>query len=331
MIRIIKEGNINNSKDGFKYKTICNNCDCEFMFDSLDLNFKDSNICGTKLDNYIIEVNCPCCKKSITGVEDAFINKELFKEETNNFFDNHIAICACTKCGHDFCIDFKTNINKYIYICLDSDSNSGKTYFENVICPKCNTVIRIEEDIDFYFMERNKNENHMSAEEIKEVKHICDKLNKEHMGELGNKDTLCGKIGGWSMDNDVDNEKVNHKILTLNQFKNYINFLKQDTERFTKLNEVLELFSEGCCENSFYYDEPFNAILDLLEFIFDDVENQLIRYFVYELEFGSKYEDGCVVGDMGDMGYGTQIIKMNNVEELYDYLVENLFNKSGKE
>lgn len=60
-------------------------------------------------------------------------------------------------------------------------------------------------------------------------------------------------------------------------------------------------------------------LIELLGIIFDD-ENDWIGYWVYELECGARYEDGCVVSTSG--GQKTDI-KLKTVEDLWNLLISD--------
>jgi len=61
-----------------------------------------------------------------------------------------------------------------------------------------------------------------------------------------------------------------------------------------------------------------NKLIDLLEMAFDDhYKDSTIQYFIYELDFGKKYTEGCI--SKNDIP-----IDISTIEKLYDYLVEEL-------
>ena len=65
------------------------------------------------------------------------------------------------------------------------------------------------------------------------------------------------------------------------------------------------------------FSEHEQLIVDILESAFDDKECNWISYFIYDLEFGSKWRENCITMDGVD-------VRMSNVGELYDVLIENL-------
>lgn len=62
-------------------------------------------------------------------------------------------------------------------------------------------------------------------------------------------------------------------------------------------------------------------IVQMLELVTDDKFND-VDYFIYELDFGKKYNDGMVVMDGKKIDFSTS-------EKLYDYLEKNYKEKAG--
>lgn len=90
-----------------------------------------------------------------------------------------------------------------------------------------------------------------------------------------------------------------------------------ELERLSKLEEqAMEL---GICliEITCAYEE---MMLAMLKEIFDD-RSDWIGYFIYELEYGAKYHDGCII----DKEKG--IIKLATPSDLFDLVWENNFNQ----
>lgn len=58
-----------------------------------------------------------------------------------------------------------------------------------------------------------------------------------------------------------------------------------------------------------------DLVVNLLENIFD---NDMISYWIYELDYGRKYEDGRVQDVDG------KIIDISTCEKLYDYLIKEM-------
>ena len=99
-------------------------------------------------------------------------------------------------------------------------------------------------------------------------------------------------------------------------------------ELFCKtMNQIQEVYDYGDKLNHFFKEnhvdgylyEPtcISQTLSLLGFIFQD-DNHWIDYWVYELDFGRRYEPGMIVDDNGTN------ISLETTEELYEFLVKNL-------
>jgi hypothetical protein len=60
-----------------------------------------------------------------------------------------------------------------------------------------------------------------------------------------------------------------------------------------------------------------NQIIKLLQFEFgDDHDESWVDYFIYELNFGEDYKDGCVRRADGSH------VDLSSAEKLYDWLIE---------
>ena len=58
-----------------------------------------------------------------------------------------------------------------------------------------------------------------------------------------------------------------------------------------------------------------SVVVYLLEKMFD---TDMISYWIYDLEYGKKYREGCV------LDANMKIIDISTVEKLYDYLIQSL-------
>lgn len=96
-------------------------------------------------------------------------------------------------------------------------------------------------------------------------------------------------------------------IKYINDFRNLCNIY----ENINKAAEKLDFFS-------IYNTEYEVMILDILQDVFNDKENDLIGYFIYELNYGEKWEESCIRDKDG------KDIPLRNAEELYDILVKNM-------
>lgn len=101
-------------------------------------------------------------------------------------------------------------------------------------------------------------------------------------------------------------------------FVKYIDKLKELNKIEDEINQVLkklEFFSI-----SFMNHE--SLIIEILEDAFDDKKNGWLCYFIYELNFGEKYKEGCIT-------FNNIPVPMSNAKELYKVLVDNLNRKES--
>lgn len=99
----------------------------------------------------------------------------------------------------------------------------------------------------------------------------------------------------------------------MDNYKSMFDFTDEMNELFDKYKMDGNIFPPLCTE----------TVIDLLEFIFND-KNQWISYWVWELEFGKRYEDVDVEGSDGC------IILLKTTEDLYDLLVRNMKENGGE-
>lgn len=100
-----------------------------------------------------------------------------------------------------------------------------------------------------------------------------------------------------------------------------INILKKQHEKDLKFSEILgEMFNTYPLLYS--YQDIESQLIKLLKVQFDDNHrDSWIEYFIYELEFGSKYVEGCAKYKNGDN------INLSNPEHLYTFLIETINEK----
>ena len=101
-------------------------------------------------------------------------------------------------------------------------------------------------------------------------------------------------------------------ILTFDEFEEIMNGIEKEIHF---QDEVYNAFSE--LGGEYYRETPsvFSTITLLDKIFEDDSEYPLIDYWVYELDFGKKYNDGCVKDDDGN-------VVLNTVSDLYDALIK---------
>ena len=100
-------------------------------------------------------------------------------------------------------------------------------------------------------------------------------------------------------------------MISKEKFIDYINKIKELSEIYGAINEAgrkLEMFEIHNWEHE-------SLIIDILQEAFDDKENDWIGYFIYELEFGSKWGKGYITDNGVD-------VPLRDAGELYDILVK---------
>lgn len=108
-------------------------------------------------------------------------------------------------------------------------------------------------------------------------------------------------------------------MISKEKFVEIINRLKSYDELQDKINDLFK-------DNIDNKEEDFmnagsicigheSVVVYLLERMFD---TDMISYFIYELEYGEKYEKGCILNaNMSE-------IDLSTAEKLYDYLIKSL-------
>ena len=105
------------------------------------------------------------------------------------------------------------------------------------------------------------------------------------------------------------------KELSREKFTEMLNFMKKK-ERY--IQQLIELIQKNNLEFSYSpYDEYNSNIIDLLASLFEneDRAKDWISYWVYDLNYGDKYFDGCV-------SHGSTDIRLKTADDLYNYLTE---------
>ena len=108
-------------------------------------------------------------------------------------------------------------------------------------------------------------------------------------------------------------------MITKKQFVEIINKLKKVNDFVNKTNdEAREL--DDAIESDFFNAMSLSIshesiVVKLLEKIFNDNEG-IISWWLYELDYGREYEDGCFIDE--DRSY----IDVSTAEKLYDYLTK---------
>lgn len=108
-------------------------------------------------------------------------------------------------------------------------------------------------------------------------------------------------------------------MITKMQFVDIINKLKEVNDFVNETNDRARKLSDAVMSDFFNAQSLSisheNIVVELLEDMFN--AGDIISWWIYDLEYGTKYKDGCITE-----GNGT-IIDVSTAEKLYDYLKEN--------
>jgi hypothetical protein len=105
--------------------------------------------------------------------------------------------------------------------------------------------------------------------------------------------------------------------MTFKQFEKHILRLKELTEEREKIENVMkksklsDSFNDGLFGTAWYEI----LIVDILKDAFND-ESDWIGYWIYELEFGKTYKQGCV------KDRNNKPIPLKTINDLYNLLTE---------
>ena len=101
-------------------------------------------------------------------------------------------------------------------------------------------------------------------------------------------------------------------MITLQQFKSALSDIKRFQQAQDSINDGFKILGQ---DSRIMITEPESVVVRLLETIFND-KGEWIQYFLYELDWGKKYEDGCITDTDGSF------IKLSTIDELYVFLLK---------
>ena len=108
--------------------------------------------------------------------------------------------------------------------------------------------------------------------------------------------------------------------MTKELFVSTINSIQKQIEIDRKNSSMLqEMFPDDSIYCGYNNSELFNALNKILKESMKD-KYDWIDYFMYELDFGEKYYDGCVLDK------DKSIIDLSTAENLYEFLIKT-YNK----
>jgi len=110
-------------------------------------------------------------------------------------------------------------------------------------------------------------------------------------------------------------------VISKEEFVKYIEFIKEKERQQTKLADTFEELCPGFYCDTLVYCDYENKLLDLLIAMFED-DTEIITYKLYELDNFTKEEQEEQFKETPEL---------TTWETVYDYLVERMDKKHGKD
>jgi hypothetical protein len=104
--------------------------------------------------------------------------------------------------------------------------------------------------------------------------------------------------------------------ITKELFIDTINAIQKQFDHDEKCHEAFEIILPNDFNTGYDNNIIVCQLIKLLGFMIND-ESSWIEYFIYDLEFGKKYRDGCVTDQDGTVN-----IDMSTPEKLFEYLMK---------
>lgn len=102
-------------------------------------------------------------------------------------------------------------------------------------------------------------------------------------------------------------------IEIIDKLKEVNDFVNETNDKARKLNDAIISDFFNAASLSISHE---NLVVRLLENMFNDKD--ILAWWIYDLDYGRKYKDGCITEHNGD------IIDISTAEKLYDYLIKNM-------
>ena len=123
------------------------------------------------------------------------------------------------------------------------------------------------------------------------------------------------------------NNCVREVPLTKQEFVEILNRLREATELVDKVEELFRSSRENLecdfCNGAGLQISHEGIVVKLLEKLMQDSFG-IISYFIYELDYGKTYQEGCIFDQSGNIDISTS-------EKLYDYLLKEYNLKNGSD
>lgn len=108
--------------------------------------------------------------------------------------------------------------------------------------------------------------------------------------------------------------------LTKEQFVEYVGCIKKTCDKDDMLSEAIEKACNDDCRVIGLYGAECSTMIDLLSLAMGleigTRDGNEIEYFIYDLDFGKDYKEGCLTEIDGTP------IDISTAEKLYDYITE---------
>lgn len=96
-----------------------------------------------------------------------------------------------------------------------------------------------------------------------------------------------------------------------------ITAIKEQLEHDRNCHDAFSIILPNDYVSGYDYSKVLNMLIKLLKIEFND-NSEWIEYFIWDLEFGDKFEMGMVTEN-----YGKDIIDLSSIDKLYDFLKKN--------
>lgn len=108
-------------------------------------------------------------------------------------------------------------------------------------------------------------------------------------------------------------------MIEYKKFEEYMLKLKEIMDADKELDKALKRFSLdfGGFSNTVAIELILSLLMEITHDVYKDIE-----YFIYELEWGTKWHKGCIISQDG------KDIPMKTIEDLYNLLKENYNGKN---
>ena len=101
-------------------------------------------------------------------------------------------------------------------------------------------------------------------------------------------------------------------MITFEQFESALDDIKLFRLAEDLINDGFKTLGQ---DSRIIMSHPEVAVVRILQNVFND-KNAWISYFLYELDWGEKYKDGCITDTDGSF------IRLSTIGELYEFLIK---------